>query len=1007
MQPESPGVSPGKSVSSRSSDWSRIAELVDEGLAMAPAARATWLEGLARREPALAPAVRRLIAARSAEADTRATAPAVDGTAAHRAGERIGPYLLLEPLGSGGMGEVWLARRDDGALRRDVALKLPLLDPARRDVAVRFARERDILARLEHPNIARLYDAGVAQGQPFLAMERVHGRHITAYCDARRIDVEGRLGLFLQVLAAVQSAHTGLVLHRDLKPSNILVTDEGQVRLLDFGVATLLDPDGPARATALTRASGRALTPAYASPEQILGNPLTTASDVYSLGVVLFELLTGARPYELPGKSPAELASAILASQPLRPSDAVSEAAAEVRGTTPAKLRRRLQGDLDGIVLRTLGKQPTTRYPSADALADDLRRSLDRVPLQARAGSRLYRVERFVARHRWVVLGSAAVACALVVSTTAAVVQARRAREEGRLARTEARNARAVRDFLTEVLSSADPQTPGTTPARERSVQQAVDSAAARIGSALEGQPHEKVSVLVTLAGVYSSLDMPDRSIALLQQALEVAGKIQPVPNEEQAAVLTELANVAMFGGRFDQTAGWLDRAEPVFAALGDTTSEEYAQLLKIRGNLVRRGNTPDRRAGAALLERSTALFRERYPDSDGRLGALFYLAQTLRASNLPGRAEAIADEAVTLANRRAQVGFERANAFSLRAVIRDSNGKLAEADQDFGEAAAGYLRTTGPTHFLTVQNDGLRGTTLLEMGSRDDGLRRVEASAEALARGRKGSNTHAQALERVGLAYVRVGRFARAIPILEESRTLWAQRGETLLRVVPTLALAHARAALGQDAAARTLLDEALSVVLGSPRTALVPEGDVHLVRGLIAVDRGETAEAHTALAQALTLSGWETRADLTRRVMADAGRARVAVLAGRGAEAVTASERLLELVKTPALAQVPRVRAVALEARGLSLCEADRAGEGEPMLAESVTLLAQVMDADSVPVARVRLEHARCLLERGQKAEAAALVEEVRRAVEAAGPAGTVLQPAVRAFQEKLAAR
>ncbi|MGZ3479660.1 MAG: serine/threonine-protein kinase, partial [Myxococcaceae bacterium] len=188
------------------------------------------------------------------------------------------------------------------------------LDPARRDVAVRFARERDILARLEHPNIARLYDAGVAQGQPFLAMERVHGRHITAYCDARRIDVEGRLGLFLQVLAAVQSAHTGLVLHRDLKPSNILVTDEGQVRLLDFGVATLLDPDGPARATALTRASGRALTPAYASPEQILGNPLTTASDVYSLGVVLFELLTGARPYELPGKSPAELASAILAS---------------------------------------------------------------------------------------------------------------------------------------------------------------------------------------------------------------------------------------------------------------------------------------------------------------------------------------------------------------------------------------------------------------------------------------------------------------------------------------------------------------------------------------------------------------------------------------------------------------------------------------------------------------------------------------------------------------------
>ncbi|HSP19098.1 MAG TPA: serine/threonine-protein kinase, partial [Myxococcaceae bacterium] len=312
-------------VASESTDWSRIAELVDEGLALRPAARASWLDALARDEPALAPAVRRLIAVRAAETDTVRTAPPAQRARRHRAGDRIGPYLLVEPLGAGGMGEVWLARRDDGALRREVALKLPLLDPANREVAVRFARERDILAQLEHPNIARLYDAGVAQGQPFLAMERVHGQLITAFCDARRLPVEGRLELFLQVLAAVQSAHTGLVLHRDLKPSNILVTEEGQVRLLDFGVATLLAPDGPAVETPLTRASGRALTPAYASPEQIVGNPLTTASDVYSLGVVLFELLTGARPYELSGKSPAELASAILASQPLRPADAVSE----------------------------------------------------------------------------------------------------------------------------------------------------------------------------------------------------------------------------------------------------------------------------------------------------------------------------------------------------------------------------------------------------------------------------------------------------------------------------------------------------------------------------------------------------------------------------------------------------------------------------------------------------------------------------------------------------------
>ena len=996
-------------VPSTSQDWSRIAELVDEGLALTPVARAAWLDTLSRREPSLASAVRRLIEARVAETATVSTVRPPPGGSAlgHRPGDRVGPYLLLELLGAGGMGEVWLARRDDGAFRRDVALKLPLLDARRRDVAVRFARERDILARLEHPHIARLYDAGVAQGQPFLAMERVNGLHVNAYADARQLEVESRLEIFLQVLAAVQYAHANLVLHRDLKPSNILVTDEGQVRLLDFGVATLLDPEGPALETPLTRISGRALTPGYASPEQILGTPLSTASDVYSLGVVLFELLTGSRPVQLPGSSGAELASAILASEPPPPSQTVSDAAARARGTTAAKLRRRLAGDLDSIVLRALAKQAEARYASAEAFADDLRRSLDREPLQAHADSRWNRVQRFVSRHRWMVLGSAAVACALVASTTAAVVQARRASIEKQLAQTEARNARAVGDFLTEVLSAADSQLAGSQPARDRTVKEAVDVAAARIGSALGGQPREKVSVLVTLAGVYSSLDMADRSLALFEQALEVAEKAERVPNADQAMVLTEIANAAMFAGRFDEAKAWVDRAEPVFAALGDQSSEMFAQSLKIRGNLLRRGNTPDLRAGTALLERAAALFRERYPESDGRLGTLFYLAQSFRVSSVPGRAEAIADEAVAVATRRRRVGHELANAFSLRAAIRDSNGKLAEADADFAEAQAGYARTTGPAHFLAVQNEGLRGMTLLEMGGhRDQALGQVEDSASALARVRRGSQTHAQGVERLGLAYLRVGRFERAVPLLEESRALWARRGETVLRVAPTIALAEARAALGEIASARGLLEEALSVVQRSPRTALAPEGDVHLIRGLIAVDRGETAEAHTELAQALTLSGWETRADLARRVLAGAGRARLALAGGQATEALSASDRLLELVRMPPLTQLPRVRALALEARGASLCQAGRAAEGEPMLAEAVALLERVTDVESVPVVRMQLAHAGCLLEVGRRSEAASLVDDARRALQAAGPAGTALHPALRAVQEKLGA-
>jgi eukaryotic-like serine/threonine-protein kinase len=988
-----------------SQNWSRIAELVDEGLALTPTARAAWLDTLSRNEPTLAPAVRKLIEARVSETETMASPVLAASPGAHFPGNRVGPYLLVELLGSGGMGEVWLARRDDGAFRRDLALKLPLLDARRRDVAQRFARERDILARLEHPHIARLYDAGVDRSQPYLAMERVVGQHITTWADEQRLDVDARVELFLQVLSAVQYAHANLVLHRDLKPSNILVTDEGQVRLLDFGVATLLEPDGPAPDTPLTRATGRALTPAYASPEQILGAPLSTASDVYSAAVVLFELLTGVRPYEVVSGSPAQLASEILQAHPRVASAAVDDAAAAARGTTTRRLRGRLETDLDGILLRAMARKPEDRYPSAGALAEDLRRSLAREPLLAQAGSMPHRVRRFVTRHRGLVLASVLAGVALVVLTAVAVVQAGRLAEEKRLAQGEARNAAAVRDFLEEVLSAADPGSEGNRPARERTVQEAVDAAAARIASSLEGQPRDKISILVTLSQVYHSLDQSERSTALLQQALELAKKVERTPGPQQARVLVLMSNTAMFAGKFDDAQRWLDQAEAAFAATGDQTSEEYAQSLKIRGNLVRRGDSADLKAGAALLERSAALFRERYPASTGRLGALFYLAQTLRSAGIPARAEAVGDEVVDISLKYPRPGFEGPNAYSLRAVIRDSNGKLTEADEDYTHAQDGYARVVGPDHFLTLQNLGLRGATRLEMGGRREAaLADVEASAQGLGRVRRDSHTHAQSLERLGIAYLRTGLYEPAIKPLEDARAIWTRRKDLVLRTGPTLALAEVRGAMGQYTEARVLLDEALAVRQSSPKTAVLPEGDVHLVRGLLAIEHRETAEALTELGLALTQSGWETRADLTRRVLADAGRTRLAVAAGQTREALTASERLLELTRMPPLVQLPRVHAAALEARGAALCRAGRTSEGEPMLGQAVQLLGRVMDPDSPPVARVQLAHASCLLDHGKRSEAASVVEDARQAIAAAGPAGASLQPELRALHEKL---
>jgi TolB-like protein/tRNA A-37 threonylcarbamoyl transferase component Bud32/Tfp pilus assembly protein PilF len=330
--------------------------------------------------------------------------------------ERVGPYKLVRPLGAGGMAEVWLAQRADGAFKREVALKLPMMSRLRRDLAQRFAHERDILAGLEHVNIARLYDAGVTpEGLPYLAMEYVPGQPLTAWCDSQRLGVPERIRLFLQVLDAVQYAHARQVIHRDIKPSNILVTETGQVRLLDFGVAKLLAHEDQDR-TELTQIYGRALTPDYASPELLRGEAVDAVSDIYSLGVLLYELLSGVRPYKLKtGASITVLEQAILQTQVARPSTQLAPDAGPARGMNQQALARRLAGDLDAIVLKTLCKEPERRYDSAASLADDLQRYLLGQPVRARPDSLLYRAGKFTQRHRTGVVAVVASTLTLVV----------------------------------------------------------------------------------------------------------------------------------------------------------------------------------------------------------------------------------------------------------------------------------------------------------------------------------------------------------------------------------------------------------------------------------------------------------------------------------------------------------------------------------------------------------------------------------------------------------------
>ena len=395
----------------------QMSQLLEEALELDDAGRRCWLESLAADHRQLQHALWRALMPRSGKSHRLPALPSADKPPRTlESGERVGPYRLVRQLGVGGMAQVWLARRADGAFQREVALKVPNLSLGRGDLAGRFARECDILAELEHPNIARLYDAGTtADGVRYLAMEYVAGEPLIGWCDARRLGVRERLTLFLQILTAVQYVHRRRVVHRDIKPSNDLVNELGEVRLLDFGAAKRIGPDQ--LETELTRTYGRALTPDYASPELLRGDEVSATTDVYALGIVLYELLAGTRPYRVEAGAAQPWRDRVLPSMGVqRPSARLSSDAGSARATTQGALARRLRGDLDSIVLKALAPEPHARYGGATALSLDLRRHLSGQPVQARPDRLRYRLTKFAQRHRKAVTTLAALSVLLIAA---------------------------------------------------------------------------------------------------------------------------------------------------------------------------------------------------------------------------------------------------------------------------------------------------------------------------------------------------------------------------------------------------------------------------------------------------------------------------------------------------------------------------------------------------------------------------------------------------------------
>ncbi len=558
----------------QSEDWHRVEELLNAALELEPAARRKFLDTL--EAPTLRREVESLLVCET-EMDGFLSAPALalsadffddDNDDGERAGQAIGRYRIIKEIGRGGMGAVYLAERADDEYQQQVAIKVIKRGYDTDEVRRRFRNERQILARLEHPNIARLLDGGTTEdGLAYFVMEYVEGQPLNEYADTHKLSTVERLKLFRIICAAVTHAHQNLVVHRDLKPSNILVTSEGTPKLLDFGIAKLLHGDTHSEADTMTATNLRVLTPEYASPEQVRGLPVTTATDVYSLGVLLYELLTGHRPYRLKNRHPQEIERVICEEQPDRPSTAINRieesanTGSEMRGTSvtpqtvsdardtqPDKLRRRLAGDLDNIVLMAMRKEPARRYASVGQFSEDIRWHLEGLPVLARKDTFNYRASKFVRRNKIGVAAAAVILLLLVGGIVATAWQARRATAQARIAASERDRAERrfndVRKLSNSLLFEIAPKIErleGSIEAREKLVERALeylDSLAREAGDDMQLQSelasaYEKVGALQGAMGRPNLSDFKG-ALASLEKAGDMRRELlKNNPNEE------------------------------------------------------------------------------------------------------------------------------------------------------------------------------------------------------------------------------------------------------------------------------------------------------------------------------------------------------------------------------------------------------------------------------------------------------------------------------------------
>jgi serine/threonine-protein kinase len=924
--------------------WRTLSPLLDKAFDLDVKGRSDLVRSVRTDSPDLAATLEDLLAEHDRVAAGDFLEGDLDGVERPFAvtGQQVGAYTLEHLLGVGGMGAVWRGRRSDGRFEGQVAVKLLNLALLDRIGQERFQREGTVLARLSHPHIGRLLDAGVSSsGQPYLVLEYVDGLPIDTFADEHRLTVVERIRLVLDVIAAVAHAHANLIVHRDLKPSNILVTADRNAKLLDFGIAKLLSPDAREQLNTVTRA-GRALTPDFAAPEQVRGEPIVLATDVYSLGVLLYLLLTGRRPYELSGRSAADIERVVCETAPVRPSatfegndapadDRIPRALA--RGTTPARLRRRLRGDLDTIVMKALRKEPERRYATMTALHEDLVRFLNGHPILAQPDSVAYRARKFAGRHR----GGLATAALLLMLLAGGGIRERTLRGQ---AEGEAVKAKAVKEYLVSVFDVSNPFAPPGQRGDTVSARTLLDRGAARVDTALTEEPEVQAELRGVLGIIYTNLGLPATAEPLLRSALEQQRALHGSRHASVAAAMDRLGDVLLRQSRFAEAEPLLRDALALRRALLGNVHMETAQSIDHLATLFQ--ERADYKSAEPLFREALDVQRAIHgPDHEDVAMSLNNLGVLLYLKSRDPAAEPLYREALSIQVRR--FGEEHpltAQTAQNLAMVLEEAGRLDEAETLYRRALAAKRKTLGNAHpSVTINLNNFANFLAAEQGRIDE----AEALArEALALDRQMfSEPHAyvaESLRRLGVVLRLKGDFPAAELSFQEAlgmnRRLFGSEHPRIASCLNQIALTwQARDNLSR---AIPLFRESLAQyqhLVGERHVNFMTVSN-NLAKALR--ENGQPVEAEGLFRAGLTRFDLSKRAERAEFIAAQVGLGFALVDQSRSAEAIPLIERALAMSGDRFGANHWRTGEVQL-ALGIALTTSGQAARAEPVLREA----------------------------------------------------------------------